>query len=226
MKPLRFVTTAALVGLVTGSACLGGCEKGKPWDQREVDPGLVRLDAERMHLRHDTVGHDQWESRATFALIDAHNSHGEDLLVTVGGELVAEDGAVVALLRAESLRVPAGGMRTFALVDDQNALRPRATSARVRVLGAYVPTYVPPVQITDGKAYMDGDRAVVNAMVRNAVDRPGTALIFAGFHDREGKPLTRPFTRMYLLGDSAHPALFVGPPGSVGGYIFVGDTVY
>lgn len=226
MKPLPFIATAALVVLVTALACLGGCEKGKVWDQREVDPGLVRLDIERMHLRSDTVGHDQWESRATFALIDAHNSHDEDLLVTLGGELLAGDGAEVARLRSESLRIPAGGMRTFALVDDHNALRPRATSARVRVQGAYVPTYVPPVQITDGKAYMDGDRAVVNAMVRNAVDRPGTALILAGFHDRDGKPLTRPFTKMYLLGDSAHPALFVGPPGSVSGYIFVGDTVY
>jgi hypothetical protein len=221
MKPV-----SRMAALAVSLACLGACRQGNVWDQREVDPGLVRLDSERLHLRHDTVGHDKWESRATFALIDAHNTHGEDLLVTLGGELVAGDGSITGTLRAESLRIPAGGMRTFAMVDQENALRPAATSARVRVLGAYVPTYVPPVQITDGKVYMDGDRAVVNAMVRNVADRPATALILAGFHDREGKPLTRPFTKMYLLGESAHPALFVGPPGSAGGYIFVGDTVY
>lgn len=221
MKAMRVITAAALIALV-----VGGCRKGKAWQEREVDHALVRLDTEHLTLRHDTVGHDQWESQATFALIDAHNTHTEDLLVTLGGEFVSADGTVVGTIRPESLRIPAGGMRTFAMVEHDQALRPEASTARVRVQGAYVPDYVPPVQITDGQAYMDNGRAVVNAWVRNAMERPTTVLILAGFHDAQGKPLTRPFTTMYLPGDGKHPAFFVGPPGSVKGYIFVGDMVY
>lgn len=217
------VPVALPVALIT---TVPGCRKASPRQEREVDHGLVRLHTSRMHLRHDRVGHDQWASQAAFVLLDAENTHSEDLMVTLGGELLAAGGGRAGVLRPESLRIPAGGVRTFALIDRENRDRPDAVSASVRVMGAYVPTYVPPIQITDGNVFQDGDRVVVAGMVQNAVDRPVRVLIIAGFYDRDGKPLTRPFTQMSLLEDESHPARFVGPPGSVAGYIFVGDFVY
>lgn len=218
---MRVVLTAILM-----ATALAGCGRSQAREEREVDPSLVRLDTERLILRHDRIGHDQWESQATFALVDAHNEHSQDLLVTLGGDFVDKEGRAVGTIVPESLRIPAGGVRTFAMVDKERAERPEATGVRLRVLGAYVPNYVPPVQVTDGAVYQDGDRAVVNAMVRNAVDQPVRVLVLAGFYDREGRPIRRPFTEMYLPGDGSHPAQFVGPPGSVQGYIFIGDMVY
>lgn len=203
-----------------------GCRKGTTWAERQVDHSLVDIDAEHLNLRHDLVGHDQWQARATFVLVDAHNAHDRDLMVTLGGDLVAAGGRTVGDTRPASLRIPAGGVRTFALVDRDEAHRPEATSARVQILGAHAPDYVAPVQVTDGKVYRDGDRVVVNAMIRNAVDRPVRVIVLAGFYDREGTPMTRPFTEMYIPGDSAHPAQFVGPVGSEKGYIFIGDMVF
>ena len=100
-------------------------------------------------------------------------------------------------------------------------------SARIEVLGAYVPTYPPLVQVTDGAAYRyDSERIVVNGVIRNAVDRPARVIVLAGFYDADDRPLTRPFTEMFLAGDAHSNAQFPGPPGAVKGYIFIGDMVY
>jgi hypothetical protein len=209
------------------SMALGGaCRKRSAWEAREVEPGLVRLDTEHMNLRHDAVGHGKWASRASFVLIDATNTHTEDLMVTLAGELVDDQGAVVGILRPESLRIPAGGVRTFALVDHDQGERAQAAGARVRVLGAHAPGYPPPVRVTDGHVYRDGDRVVVSARVHNTADRPVRVLVLGGFYDRNGRPVRRPFTEMYLPGGDTHPAQFVGPPGSVKGYLFIGDMAY
>lgn len=217
----------ALCLAALSGAAGGACRKqASSWEEREVDPGLVRLDSERMLLRHDTVGHDRWASRASFVLIDATNTHGEDLMVTLGGELVDAQGAAVGTLRPASLRIPAGGVRTFALVDEAQVVRERAAAARVRVIGAHVPSYPPPVTVTDGNVYRDGDRVVVSARVHNTA--PGTVrvLVLGGFYDQHGVPMRRPFTEMVLPGGGSHTAQFVGPDGSVKGYIFVGDMAY
>lgn len=215
------ITGAVLIAGSLGVAC-----KGKAAVDREVDHGLVRIDMANATLRHDTVGHDQWASRATFVLVDAYNEHSEDLLVTLGGELVDAGGTPVGAVRAESLRIPAGGVRTFALIDREQGVREQAVASRVDVLGAYVPDYPPLVQITDGNAYTYDERLVVTGVVRNAVDREVRVIVLAGFYDGEGKLLQRPFTTMYLPGDGQSNARFAGPPGSVKGYIFVGDMVY
>lgn len=224
----RMVARAAAACLVVaGLVLLGpGCSKSKAWNDREVAHERVRIDTATMNLRTDQVGHDEWESRATFVLVDANNDHGEDLLVTLRADFVDQSGAVVGKSTTYSLRIPAGGVRTFALVDDKQKPRPTATSARVEVLGAHAPDYPPPVQVTDGRVYRDGDRVVANAMIRNTAERPVYAIVLAGFHDKDGKALTRPFTPMYIPGDGKHPAEFVGPPGSVRGYIFIGDLKY
>ena len=44
----------------------------------------------------------------------------------------------------------------------------------------------------------------------------------AGFHDRDGKPLLRPFSVFPIGAKIERPSRFVGPPGSTTGYIFVG----
>ncbi len=224
MKASPHASWAWLVAL--SLAALTGCSKGSAWQEREVDRSVIRIDTERMNLRHDRVGHGQWASQATFALIDAHSDHDRDLLVTLGATFLDEGGAAVGEATTQSLRIPAGGTRTFALVDNQQKVRAGARSARVEILGAYPPNYPPLVQVTDGNIYRDGDRVVANAMIRNAVDRPGYVIVIAGFYDADDKPLTRPFTSMYLPADGSHPAEFVGPPGSVKGYIFIGDMKF
>lgn len=202
-----------------------GCTK-KPTNEREVDYSLLDIDTEHLLLRHDTVGHDEWQSEATYALVDVHNRHTEDLMVTLGGAFVDDDGREVGPIHAESLRVPAGGVRMFALVDKERVKRDTATSVKARVLGAYVPNYPPPVQVTQGEVYRYGDRMVVNGMVENTADRPVRAIVIAGFYDSEGNLLKRPFTEMYIPENGQSPAQFVGPTGSVKGYIFVGDMVF
>ena len=221
---------AALLGVLAVLAALvalGGCSKASSSvKDREVDHSLVRLASDRLNLRHDRVGHDQWASQATFALIDAHNDHTDDLLVTLRAGFTNETGKQLGQSDTQSLRIPAGGVRTFALVDDEQKERLGATTVKIEVLGAYVPNYAPPVQVTDGNIYRDGDRVVANAMIRNAIERPVYVIVIAGFYDENDKPLTRPFTSMYVQGNGSHPAEFVGPPGSVKGYIFVGDMKY
>ncbi len=59
-------------------------------------------------------------------------------------------------------------------------------------------------------------------MVVNTADRPCTAVVLAGFHDRDGTPMTRPFSVFPMGGKIERPARFVGPPGSTSGYSFVG----
>ena len=214
-----------LVALLTGLA-LAACKRAPAEDAREVDRQLVVVETARMSLRTDGIGQGKWAAQASFVLVDAESRHGEDLMVTLGGTLVDAGGQVVGTLRPASLRIPAGGVRTFALVDGEQQVRAQAASARVEVLGAHVPAYPPTVVVTDGHQYRDGDRVVVTGRVQNAVDQPVRALVLGGFHDARGVPLTRPFVEMYLPGGASHPVELVGPPGSVSGYVFIGDLVY
>jgi hypothetical protein len=221
-------TALALIGIMTWAAP-AGCRRERGADARNLDPrlaALVRIDTARMNLRQDQIGHGKWATTASFVLVDAENTHREDLMITLAGSLVDGNGQVVGGLRPASLRIPAGGVRTFALVDDQQQVRPSATSARVEVVGAHVPTYAPPVVVTDGHVHRDGDRVVVTGQVRNTAEQGVRVLVLGGFHDASGMPLTRPFVEMYLAGGASHPVELVGPPGSVSGYAFIGDLAY
>ncbi|WP_428265398.1 hypothetical protein [Haliangium sp.] len=215
-----------LLLVVAAAVSAGGCRRAQSWQEREVDYGLVQLDTAHMRIRHDVVGHDDWEGRASFVLIDAENRHDQDLMVTLEGSLRGADGTVLGPLRPASLRIPAGGVRTFALVEAEQREHAATDRAEVRVVGAFVPQYPPPVVVTDGHVYRDGDRVVVSGRVRNTGAGPVRALVIAGFYDRDGRPMTRPFTSMYIPGEGDHTAQFVGPPGSVKGYLFIGDLVY
>lgn len=192
---------------------------------RSIDRSLIAVSS-KVNLRTDAIGVDRFASQATFVLVDADNLGDRDADVTLGGVLVDTDGRELGPLRPESLRIPAHGRRTFALIDRARAPRPSATGARIDVRGAQEPRFAEPVRITDGHVYRDGDRVVVAGMVLNPNDRPCIAMVLAGFHDRDGKPLTRPFSAFELGGKASRPTRFVGPPGSEVGYIFVGDIVF
>ncbi len=204
----------------------GGCKKPKGWARDEVDHGLVHVAADKLRLRSDTVGEGEFASKATFVLVDAKNTHDADLMVTLGGELTDESGAAVSDLGVESLRVPAGGTRMFALIDKQRLTRESATGARVRVVGAYEVDYAPPVQITDDHVVKEGDQLTAYATVRNTKPRYVKVIVLAGFYDENDVPMTRPFVLLQLAGETSHPAEFPGPPGAHKAYIFVGEMVY
>ncbi len=215
---MRWLALCALV------LALVGCERPAA-GPRAIDRSLIAVSS-KIHLRTDAIGVDRFASQATFVLVDADNLGDVDADVTLGGILVDADGRELGPLRPESLRIPAHGRRTFALIDRARTARPTATGARIDVRGAQEPRFAEPVRITDGRVYRDGDRVVVAGMVTNPNDRPCIAMVLAGFHDRDGKPLTRPFSAFELGGNASRPTRFVGPPGSTVGYIFVGDIVF
>lgn len=206
----------AILGLLVITAA---CDRARPLEQ--VEPSQLAIGA-RVEIRTDTVGLDQHARAATFALVDADNLGDRPATVTLGGVLVDADGHEVGHLRAETLWIPPRGRRTFALVDDADQPRPAAVAARIDVRGATRPRHEPPVAIEQGHVRKDGDRVVATAMVVNTSDRPCQAVVLAGFHDRDGAPMTRPFSVFPIGAGIERPARFVGPSGSTTGYIFVG----
>lgn len=226
MRRGRVDRSLCALALVTLSLSVTACKKPKGWQRDEVDYGLVEVAGDRLRLRHDIVGEGQFASKATFVLVDARNTHSGDLMVTLGGELVDAEGAVVGELGVESLRVPSGGTRMFALIDKARTTREAASGARVRVVGAHEVDYPPPVQISDDKVVKEGDMLTAYATVRNTKPRYVKVIVLAGFYDENDVPITRPFTLMQLAGDTTHPAEFPGPAGAHKAYIFVGEMVY
>src|SRR6186713_463411 len=112
-----------------------GCGKSD-WSAPEVSYDTIDVDADRLAIKTGPVGHDKWKSEATYVLVEAKNTAERDLLVTLAADLVDADKKVVGKTRRESLRIPAGGSRLFALVDDKQTVRPAASGARVDVRGA------------------------------------------------------------------------------------------
>ena len=189
----------------------------------QVDHKLVAV-SPTVTVRTDPVG--DAGGSATFVLVDADNHADRELLVRLTGDLTDAHGAVVSHLRADELRIPPGGRRTFALVDDNLTARPTATGATIAVDSAIIPTGRTAMRITDGHVYTDQGRAIAAAYVVNDADVPGKAIVIAGFHDAAGKPMTRPWTIFQLGAGAKQTAQFVGPPGSTTAYIFVGETSY
>ncbi len=188
-----------------------------------ADPALIAI-APVQTVRTDSI--DGSTTSATFVLVDADNRGASELLVTLRGDLIDARGARLGPLRSESLRIPAGGRRTFALVDDALKGRPEATSARVVVDNASLPSTPALMRIADGNAYADNGRAVAAGNLVNDSDMPGKAVVIASFHDASGKPMTRPFDVVEIGAHITRAVRFVGPPGSRSAQIFVGDVVY
>ncbi len=236
--------------LITGGLMTGGCERREP--PPPVDASAIAI-GKQLAIRTDAIGLDPAcqprtvvrggravpevpiecvgkapdpARSATFVLVDVDNRDRRDAIVTLGGVLVDGDGQEVGRLAPSALRIPGGGRRTFALIDREKQARPTATDARLDVREVNYPSYPESVRITDGEVARNGGQVVASGTVENLTDTTAQAIIIAGFQDAAGKPLTRPFA-LYQLGPRAKkPALFVGPPGTATGYIFVGQVEF
>lgn len=205
------------------SAALGACHEAQPSRQLDLDLITVTSDA---RMRTDVVGDGAFASTATFVLVDAENRAGDGAYVTLGGQLTDAGGGIVGQLTPQSLWIPAGERRTFALVDTERVARPASTSARIVVRGARIPADPPRARIEELHVFDDDGKAVVQGALVNDADRVGQIVVIAAFHGADGRPMTRPFQLVAIDRNQRRPVQFVGPPGSKTGTIFVGDVVY
>lgn len=215
----------ALAIVAAGAAVLGGAACSRREPAKNLDLDLIRVSSDA-RMRTDTVGDGAFQDTATFVLVDAENRAAEGAYVTLGGALVEEGGAEAGALKPQSLWIPPGEARTFALVDAERKPRPTAKSARIEVRGALVPTDPPRARIEELHSFVDGDRVVVQAYLVNGADRNGRIVVIGAFHDETNRPMTRPFDIVELAGKAREVVRFVGPPRSKRGTIFVGDVVY
>jgi hypothetical protein len=216
------VDRALLLALAVAAvaACSGGGTKS-----RELDHDLIEVTPDAK-LRTDTIGEGKFAEQATFVLVDAENHGTEGAYVTLGGELADGSGAVLGELRPQSLWLPPGEQRTFALVDRERKPRPSAAAARILVRGANIPTTPPPARVDAQREVVDEGRIVVQGTLHNDASRAGQITVIASFHDADHKPMTRPFSLVRVEANGSTAVQFVGPPGSQHGTIFVGDTLY
>jgi hypothetical protein len=214
----RLAIALSLVALV-------GCRSKNTWQRDELPYDQIVVAPERVSLQSGRVGAGRWETDATFVLAAARNSSDRDADVSLAGDLITADGTRYPL-HVESLRVPGGGERTFALVDKEQKARPDAVRAEVRVTGAMLPDYPPPVAVTDGAVHQDQGRAVVAGNVVNTAARECQVSVMAAFYDAAGVPLQRPFTVFKLGPNGKRGTQFVGPPGSVSAQLYVGEVNY
>jgi hypothetical protein len=199
-----------------------GCAQSKP---RQLDLDRVRISTDA-RLRTDSVGEGKWEEQATFVLVDCDNTGSEGAYITLGGTLADHAGAQVSELKAQSLYVPAGATRTFALVDAERQARPTASAARLVVRGATIPDQPPPYRVDAVREVPDNGKLVLQGTLHNDAERGGDVMVIAAFRDESGRLMTRPFSRVFAPAHGMQGVQFVGPAGSVHGTIFVGDAVY
>ena len=201
---------------------VAGCAKSKA---HQLDLDFIRVSADA-RLRTDTVGVGTFEEQATFVLVDADNTSKEGAYVTLGGKLADADGTQLGELRAQSLWIPPGETRTFALVDKDRKPRPSSARARIEVKGALVPAVPPPYRVTGVKDWPQDDKVIASGTVENDADTSGAIVVIASFHDAGGRPITRPYTMLKVAPHAKTPVQFVGPPGSKHGTIFAGEAIY
>jgi hypothetical protein len=186
----------------------------------------VRVARDKLVIKTGSVGEGKFRADATYALIDVHNDHARDLLVTLRGKLVDRAGKAVGTLREQMLRIPAHGMRMYSLVDVDSGARPAAVGADIELVEAVVPDYPPSVEITDGHVFIDNDRAVVQGNVVNTADREVAVVVMWGYYDADGKPMHQTSTKLKIDGKQQRGASWPGPPGSRRGIMFVGEYVH
>lgn len=207
---------------VVAVAALAACSKSTT--RHEIDHDLIRVTNDA-RLRTDTIGDGKWQELTTFVLVEAENASKDGAYVTLAGELVDAGGVTVGELKPQSLWVPAGEVRTFALIDSARKPRHTAKGARIRVRGAR--TGAPPPARVDGmRQVSDGDKVLMQGVLKNEAARGGNILVVATFYAPDGRPMTRPFSVLWVEPKGELPVQFVGPPGSVRGTMFIGDTVY
>lgn len=199
-----------------------GCKHERQWDEA-VAPDAVELDRAHQVIKQGAVGAGDFRTTASYVLVPARNTSARDLIVTLRGDLVV--GRERFELLPESLRVPAGGERTFALVDRGQLARPGA-SAEVVVSGALAVSYPPSIHVTDGVVHEDQGRAVAAANVENTSKLEARVPVIAVFHDPAGLPMERPFTVIVLAAGGKRGVQLVGPPGSKTAQLYVGEAQF
>ena len=200
---------------------LVACEKPS---RRQLDLDLVRITGEGK-LRTDVVG-DAIQETATFVLVDAENTGKEGAYVTLAGDLADSTGTVVADFKAQSLWIPAGDSRTFALVDRARKPRPTATQAKIQVRSATIPDHPPPARVDQIREVPDNGNLVVQGILHNDAARRGDIMVIGSFHGADGRPMTRPFSIVKVPAGESRAVQFVSPPGAAHGTIYVGDVSY
>jgi hypothetical protein len=201
---------------------LCGCERSK---SHELDLDAIRVTSSA-RLRTDTIGGGAFTSTATFVLVDTQNTAGQGAYVTLGGELDDAAGKRVGGLAPQSLWIPGGETRTFALIDAAREARPTASAAKIVVRGALVPASPPPIRVEHLREIADDGKIVVQGIVTSAAARPGKVLVIASFHDANHQPMTRPFSVIRIPAHAHQAVQFVGPPGSKHGTIFLGEMTF
>ena len=177
-------------------------------------------------VRTDTVGEGPFASQSTFVLVDAENRGAEAAMVTLGGTFRDGAGAVVGTLNPESLWIPAGERRMFALVDKARVPRPEARGAQILVYGAKITAQPPIMRVVEPRSFDDFGKQIAQARLINDADRPGRVIVLGAFYDAQNRPMARPFTTVPIDSKSSLPLQLVGPPGSKTGTIFLGEMVY
>jgi hypothetical protein len=203
---------------------LVACEKSAS-TTRQLDLDLVRITPDAK-LRTDTVGEGQFSETATFVLVDAENTGREGAYVTLAGELTDANDQVVSEFKAQSLWIPAGELRTYALVDRERKPRPTAQKARIKVRSASIPETPPPARVDQIREIEDDGKLVVQGTLHNDAPRPGQIMVIASFHGPDGRPMTRPFTLLKVPPHTDQAVQFVSPPGAKHGTIYVGDMSF
>lgn len=201
---------------------LAACE---PTKNRKLDLDLIRVTSDAK-LRTDTVGQGAFVEHATFVLVDAENAGREGAYVTLGGKLADGSGAFVSELKPQSLWIPPGEVRTFALVDRERLPRATAAAARIAVRSATIPESPPPARVDQIHQLDDHGTLVVQGVLHNDAGRRGDVMVIASFHGDDGRPITRPFSVETIPAHADRSVQFVGPPGATHATIYVGDMTF
>ncbi len=223
LRHFALVTTLLLVGAAPA------CKNTKSWGGKKLDSSVIEVATSRLHLRHVKVGLEaKHTAPATVVMIDVRNKHTKDVSVTLGGKLFDKDKKQIGTLTKQSLRVPKGAWRMFALVDSTNKVHKNADGASVSVVGVHQLDHAEEILIDKPRTFKDKhvDRVILQGDVRNAGKGFARVLVIAAFYDKDGLPMERPFSELRLKIGETKSVQFVGPPGSVRGEIFPGTTTW
>jgi len=194
-------------------------------DQRVVDdkPTAVAVDSEHALIKTGAVGTEN-KTDGTYVLVDVKNNSGEDRLIAVLGKLLDASGKEVGALHWDEMRVPAGAVRTFALVSKDPVAG--AVRATYRVVRAESLSHPAEIVIEEATTPRQDGSLVAAGWLRNREGRGASAVAAATFYGPDGKILARPFTMVRIPPGARRPVRFVGPKEAVETVLFVGEVVF
>jgi hypothetical protein len=194
-------------------------------EKRVVDdkPTAVAVDAEHALIKTGMVGTEN-KADGTYVLVDVKNNSGEDRLIGVVGKLLDGDGKEVGALHWDEMRVPAGAIRTFALVSKDPVAG--AVGATYRVVRAEAVAHPAEIVIEEATTPRQDGALVAAGWLRNREQRGGSAVAAATFYGADGKILARPFTIVRIPPGARRPVRFVGSKEATEAALFVGEVVF